>query len=159
MIDFIKKYIEDRNENLLKRKIKGLRINPEGFKGEKFIKTKYSQSIYFVHLNFGILGVIKILSIKGYLGKLSYTLNNSGGKRAINIGDIQYKLVNQGIGSELINYLEEIADGEKVTYLTGWISPVDFDHKERLLHFYQKNGFEIRAREDEMGGYYISKSL
>lgn len=159
LIGFIKRYIDNKNEKLLKKNVDHLITDPDDYKGKKLVKTKNGQSLYFVQLNIESLEIIKVIGTKGYLGKLTYVFNDSEGQRSINIGDIQHKPVNQGIGSELIKYLEETAKAENITYLTGWVSPVDFDHKERLLHFYQKNGFEIKVKEDEMGGYSIRKLL
>lgn len=34
--------------------------------------------------------------------------------------------------------------------LNGWLSKANYDHKERLYHFYQKFGFEIIQKEERM---------
>lgn len=47
---------------------------------------------------------------------------------------------------ELIEYSRQ----NEFAHINGWLSKVDYDHKDRLYHFYQKFGFEIIQKEEEM---------
>ena len=57
--------------------------------------------------------------------------------------DIPKKYVNHGLGSKLIKRFEEICLEKGITEINGNLSNTDVDHKERLLHFYGKHGYEI----------------
>jgi GNAT superfamily N-acetyltransferase len=67
----------------------------------------------------------------------------------INLADIDIKehMFNKGYGSILLSNLVNIAKKRDVSIISGWISRVDINHIERLLHFYQKHGFEIILKE------------
>lgn len=52
----------------------------------------------------------------------------------------------KGYGTIAMDYLKKVAHTERVP-ITGWISPADMDHYDRLIHFYQKNGFEVTYNE------------
>lgn len=63
----------------------------------------------------------------------------------INIVDIRIfgKNQNKGYGTMLISTVKEIAIKNNISKITGVISPVDDDHIDRLIHFYEKNGFTV----------------
>jgi len=63
----------------------------------------------------------------------------------IKIGDIKIsgQNINCGYGSIMMKELLKIADRQKVRQITGWISGVDWNHIERLQHFYEKHGFKV----------------
>lgn len=63
--------------------------------------------------------------------------------KSIKICDIRSEKKNKGYGSLMMQKLIEFANQNDFIYIDGWLSRVHFDHKERLLHFYQKFGFEI----------------
>lgn len=52
----------------------------------------------------------------------------------------------KGYGTIAMSYLKKVAHAERLP-ITGWISPEDMDHYDRLVHFYQKNGFEVTYNE------------
>jgi GNAT superfamily N-acetyltransferase len=68
----------------------------------------------------------------------------------ISLADIEIEeyLSNHGYGSILLSTLIEIAKKRKINSITGWISSVDSDHTERLVHFYKKHNFEVILNED-----------
>lgn len=74
------------------------------------------------------------------------------------IDDIQCNrdMVNRGVGTAVLQFAEEILRELGVTRVWGWLSPCDADHRDRQIHFYQTNGYKVRARDD-MGT--ISKDL
>ncbi|MCM3412821.1 MULTISPECIES: GNAT family N-acetyltransferase [Bacillaceae] len=68
----------------------------------------------------------------------------------ISLADIEIEeyLSNHGYGSILLSTLIEIAKKRNIDSITGWISSVDFDHLERLVHFYKKHNFEVILDEN-----------
>lgn len=68
--------------------------------------------------------------------------------RVITISDIICKQNNKGYGSVMMKELLNYARQNGFMYIDGWLSEVDYDHKERLYHFYQKFGFEIIQNQD-----------
>ena len=69
-------------------------------------------------------------------------------EKAILIGDIEpfrnHKDFNKGYGTMMMNELLSYAKQNNINEVYGYLSDVDIDHKERLLHFYTKFGFEIK---------------
>ena len=69
-------------------------------------------------------------------------------EKAILIGDIEpfrnHKDFNKGYGTMMMNELLSYAKQNNINEVYGYLSAVDIDHKERLLHFYTKFGFEIK---------------
>jgi ribosomal protein S18 acetylase RimI-like enzyme len=63
----------------------------------------------------------------------------------ISLADIEIEeyLSNHGYGSILLSTLIEIAEKRNINSITGWISSVDSDHIDRLVHFYKKHNFEV----------------
>ena len=65
------------------------------------------------------------------------------------IGDIvpfpdgSQKNLNKGYGSKLMEELLKYAKDNSIRKVTGNLSMVDADHKDRLYHFYEKFGFVI----------------
>lgn len=70
--------------------------------------------------------------------------------KLIEIGDITCKRNNRGYGSLMMAKLIEFAKVHDFRGINGWLSYVDYDHKERLYHFYQKFGFEIIQSKEGM---------
>jgi len=70
------------------------------------------------------------------------------------IGDIKIHNdnISKGYGTLMIKELFKIVLEQNVTSITGNISSVDWDHIERLIHFYEKNGFEVILNEEEKEG-------
>ena len=66
---------------------------------------------------------------------------------SILIGDIRHdrekRDYNKGYGSMLMQKLIDYARKNNYGYIHGNLSVVDFDHKDRLHHFYQKFGFTV----------------
>lgn len=69
---------------------------------------------------------------------------------SITISDIDCKRNNNGYGSLMIQQLVEYSYQNNMSYIDGWLSDVDYEHKERLYHFYRKFGFEIVPNRDGM---------
>lgn len=69
----------------------------------------------------------------------------------IHIADIKGEQ-NKGYGSILMNQLKEQANEENVQYITGDIVKRDFDHVDRLKHFYGKHHFDVKIDHTEQCG-------
>lgn len=82
---------------------------------------------------------------------------------AIYICDIrmetQYR--NKGIGSRMMERLIDYAKNNNIKKITGSLSKVDNEHKERLFHYYKKFGYEIKMLEKPQDLFYaeIEKNL
>ena len=61
----------------------------------------------------------------------------------IYISDIHSETINMGFGSLAIENLIKYAYAFGSYEITGFISPADKDHYDRLFHFYEKFGFII----------------
>lgn len=61
----------------------------------------------------------------------------------LKIEDILCKQNNIGNGSILMESLFIYCNKHNISKITGYLSPVDNDHKDRRSHFYEKFGFEI----------------
>lgn len=75
----------------------------------------------------------------------------------ISLADIEIEeyLSNHGYGSILLSTLIEIAKKRNINSITGWISSVDSDHIDRLVHFYKKHNFEVILDANSSGSLKI----
>lgn len=74
---------------------------------------------------------------------------NKEGDWYLYLQDIHTSSINKGYGSILLSILlEEIKNNkefENIKYIYGGLSSIDMDdHKDRLIHFYQKNNYTIK---------------
>ncbi len=69
----------------------------------------------------------------------------------IHIDDIRGP-ANKGYGSICMNYLKEIAREQNIPYITGDIAKRDWDHVDRLVHFYEKHDFSVDIDHKERSG-------
>ncbi|MFC0272569.1 hypothetical protein ACFFIX_14120 [Metabacillus herbersteinensis] len=72
-------------------------------------------------------------------------------QNSIHIGDIKGP-ANKGFGSICIDYLKEVAKGQNIPVITGDIAERDWNHVDRLVHFYEKHDFEVEIDYDEKAG-------
>jgi len=167
-MNFIVKYLYNErlcelNERLEEFKKKNGEVNQTN----KLAKTKNGSPIYLVHsplLEDGQIyaGCIYVLTTKGFDKSLNYMVVKDE-HNYLKIGDITHEMLNQGIGTELLRYLEEIAGESGINKITAWLSPKDIDtHRERLFYFYKKNGYQIIQRKIprlDVEGVYAIKHL
>ncbi|MDM5338366.1 hypothetical protein QUF84_14180 [Fictibacillus enclensis] len=71
---------------------------------------------------------------------------------SIFIGDIRGPS-NKGYGSICIQYLKELAADHNIPVIRGDIAPRDWDHVDRLIHFYEKHDFEIEVNTATKTGF------
>ncbi|MED4125078.1 hypothetical protein P4631_01445 [Halalkalibacterium halodurans] len=69
----------------------------------------------------------------------------------LHIGDIKGP-ENQGYGSICMKYLKEIAYEQNIRYVTGDIVKRDWDHLDRLIHFYEKHHFDVNIDTEKQAG-------
>lgn len=55
-----------------------------------------------------------------------------------------------GIGSEVLKFIEQIARQYGINKIKGMLASIDFNHKDRLYHFYIKKGYKIDAAETKI---------
>lgn len=91
-------------------------------------------------------GTIYAYSERGKEGTFFYQLM----KDELYIVDMCPNKHSQGVGSKVLELMEKTARKYNIKELTGMLSSVDFGHKERLFHFYKKNGFIINDSESEI---------
>lgn len=70
----------------------------------------------------------------------------------VHIGDIQGYEKNNGYGSLLMKYLQKEVVKQNFTHIQGEIVSRDWDHIDRLEHFYKKHGFTVKINCDIENG-------
>ncbi|MGI5921095.1 MAG: hypothetical protein ACOX6I_05100 [Syntrophomonadaceae bacterium] len=117
------------------------------YEAEKLVMTKHGVPVYLIHCIYSeneqvYSGNIHVLTARGFSGTLSYDIEPAG--QSILIKNINHKPRNQGIGSQLLIYLDEIAKSKGVNKISAWLSPLDLEtHRKRLMHFCAKNGYQV----------------
>ncbi len=87
-----------------------------------------------------------------YKGQWDFSIQASyTDKKTIHIGDIRGP-ANKGYGSICMDYLKELAIEQNIPKITGDIAERDWDHVERLIHFYKKNNFYVDINPGEKSG-------
>ncbi|MBY6035838.1 hypothetical protein KUV80_04205 [Fictibacillus nanhaiensis] len=71
--------------------------------------------------------------------------------QTLHIGDIKGP-ANKGYGTICMHYLKEIASDNNVPVIKGDIAQRDWDHVERLIHFYEKHDFDIELDSENKCG-------
>ncbi|RYG74267.1 N-acetyltransferase [Lentibacillus lipolyticus] len=71
--------------------------------------------------------------------------------QSLHISDIK-GMQNKGYGSVLMNHLKEEARKDNIPCITGDIAKRDFDHVERLKHFYSKHYFDVTIDHQTQSG-------
>ena len=69
----------------------------------------------------------------------------------IHIGDIKGE-ENKGYGSICMDYLKEYAQEQNVQYIKGDLAKRDWDHLDRLIHFYEKHDFDVEVDHENQSG-------
>lgn len=72
------------------------------------------------------------------------------GFKKIKISDLNLNkaFVNEGYGSLLLSNLIRLAKEYHAEEISGWISGVDYNHIDRLVHFYEKHNFKVTLDEN-----------
>ncbi|MBD1380298.1 hypothetical protein [Metabacillus arenae] len=69
----------------------------------------------------------------------------------LHIGDIKGP-ANKGYGSICMEFLKEKAREQNIPFITGDIAKRDWDHVDRLEHFYSKHHFRVEIDYEECTG-------
>ncbi|KGA98723.1 hypothetical protein BALCAV_0202930 [Alkalihalobacillus alcalophilus ATCC 27647 = CGMCC 1.3604] len=69
----------------------------------------------------------------------------------IHIGDIKGE-ANKGFGSICMDYLKDHACLHNVQVIKGDIAKRDWNHLDRLIHFYKKHDFTVELNREEQSG-------
>ncbi|WP_096200641.1 GNAT family N-acetyltransferase [Bacillus sp. FJAT-45350] len=69
----------------------------------------------------------------------------------IHIGDIKGE-ENKGYGSICMNFLKDVAREQNIQYIKGDIAKRDWDHLDRLVHFYEKHNFDVSIDYSKQAG-------
>ncbi|NEU32338.1 GNAT family N-acetyltransferase [bacterium LRH843] len=69
----------------------------------------------------------------------------------IHIGDIKGE-ENKGFGSICMKYLKEHAIDRNIQFIKGDLAKRDWNHLDRLVHFYKKHHFHISINHSEQSG-------
>lgn len=115
------------------------------FNNKNVLKTK-------IHLDFFTLKVCVVCN-KKTLGTITCLINRE--QREFAIIDIICENINMGYGSMMLEALIRYARRRRFKYIDGALIKEDYDHKERLYHFFQKFGFEIIQNQDEFEIAYL----
>lgn len=77
----------------------------------------------------------------------------------VHINDIQIPGGhNKGYGSMVMKYFLKILCKHGIEEITGMITEEDYEsHGDRLVHFYEKNCFEVILNDDKTAGHIIKK--
>ncbi|WP_243292793.1 GNAT family N-acetyltransferase [Bacillus sp. FJAT-47783] len=77
----------------------------------------------------------------------------------ISLADIEIAepLSNHGYGSILLSNLIQIAKARNINNISGWISNVDSDHLDRLVHFYKKHDFKVSLEGKRIDSHKIGE--
>ncbi|HLR09050.1 MAG TPA: hypothetical protein VK136_07340 [Bacillota bacterium] len=107
-------------------------------------RTKFAHwVVIFVHRNDSLCRIMLHDCTKPWRGSWNAAIEMEyRGEHTIHIADIKGE-ENKGYGSVLMNYLQEMARRDNIQYITGDIVKRDFDHLERLQHFYSKHNFNV----------------
>ncbi|MCM3730238.1 hypothetical protein M3196_00965 [Fictibacillus nanhaiensis] len=72
-------------------------------------------------------------------------------ENTLHIGDIKGP-ANKGYGSICMEYLKETAVDNNIPLIKGDIAKRDWDHVDRLIHFYEKHDFEVELDHENKCG-------
>lgn len=149
-IDNLKEKISSLEEQffILKKYIKYFRekgcevIDLENVKDEWFVLYKLdTRATLYIMLN--KLDKFRADWIFGILSSI-YTDFDNKSYKYVHIGDIQGSEINNGYGSLLMCYLQKEVVKQNFAYIQGKIVSSDWDHIDRLEHFYKKHGFTVK---------------
>ncbi|MFD2084520.1 GNAT family N-acetyltransferase [Brevibacillus brevis] len=104
---------------------------------------------------------VKLISKKGVMvPDPNIFLEFDSEQKHLRIADIRMEedQVNKGYGSIMMNAIMQLGNELNVQCITGWISQVDWDHIERLEHFYKKFGFSCEINHEIKHGTIIWKN-
>lgn len=90
--------------------------------------------------------IIKLADGLGNKAIIKYSINTL--EDTIFLADIDNsQMINRGVGSIVLNYLDRRAVEIGASAIYGYLAPTDMDHIPRLERFYHKNGYSIKGTQ------------
>ncbi|MDG5789687.1 hypothetical protein QA612_19710 [Evansella sp. AB-P1] len=87
-----------------------------------------------------------------YRGKWDFSIHAQyTNDNEIHIDDIRGE-ENRGFGTVCMKYLKDHALDQNIQYITGEIVKRDWDHIDRLVHFYEKHHFHVEIESEKKFG-------
>ncbi|GEM_PF-1024580 len=77
-----------------------------------------------------------------FRGHWEFSIHASYYRDELHIDDIRGE-ADRGFGSVCMDHLKEYTSRQNIPFMTGSISKRDWDHTDRLSHFYRKHGFDV----------------
>lgn len=109
-----------------------------------FIKDDYSNDFLVTFYKYESLIFIQVYHYPHGISKLIAILYED----KISISDIKCYKNNKGYGSILMSELIKYARSINIKFIDGWLAEIDVsDHRDRLIKFYEKFGFEIKLSD------------
>ncbi|WP_147802175.1 GNAT family N-acetyltransferase [Alkalicoccus halolimnae] len=89
---------------------------------------------------------------KPFQGHWEFSIHATYKNDEIFIDDIRGE-ADRGYGSVCMRHLQEYAGEQNVPVVTGVISERDWNHNDRLKHFYEKHNFQVQLDSATKTGY------
>ncbi|NJP37309.1 hypothetical protein [Alkalicoccus luteus] len=84
-------------------------------------------------------------------GHWDFSLHGSYEQNALYIDDIRGE-TDYGFGSVMIKHLKKKAEEKNIPEIRGKLKERDYDHQDRLVHFYTKHSFSVTLNESGREG-------
>ncbi|QKS73230.1 hypothetical protein FLK61_31315 [Paenalkalicoccus suaedae] len=81
---------------------------------------------------------------KAFRGSWDASIHATYKSESIHIDDIRGE-PNAGMGSVLVSFLKQYAIDQNVPKIEGKLAERDWDHVDRLIHFYEKHEFDVHV--------------
>ncbi|CAM3728159.1 GNAT family N-acetyltransferase [Alkalicoccus chagannorensis] len=115
-------------------------------------QTKHHEHvIVYVHDDGVVCRLMIDSCLHPYHGHWDYSIHATWKESSLHIDDIRGD-AGYGYGSVLLDHAKKYVQEKHVHALTGSIVPRDWDHIERLIHFYEKHGFHLTLDEQAKAG-------
>jgi GNAT superfamily N-acetyltransferase len=59
---------------------------------------------------------------------------------------------NRGIGTKMLNILEQMAISLNIDYISGYLAPADYEDRDAQIRFYKRNGYTVNSNDQTRKG-------
>lgn len=87
-----------------------------------------------------------------FTGRWDFSIHASYAENKIHIDDMRGP-ADQGFGSVCMKHLKEYAAHQNKEEITGKLAERDWDHVDRLIHFYRKHQFTVELDNEKQSGF------
>lgn len=94
---------------------------------------------------------------KAFEGHWEFSIHATYSEQGLHIDDMR-GAPDQGFGSICMKHLKEYAENQNKARLTGKLARRDWDHADRLIHFYKKHDFHVEVNEEKQSGFIVWES-